>query len=283
MAEQVVKQEKLSIVRACELVCLSRSMWYYKTKRDDSEVIDKLTEMSEIKPNRGFDYYFYRIRSQGFKWNRKRVLRVYRLLGLQLRRKSKKRLPARVKTPLDQPQAPRQVWSADFMSDGLMTGRKFRVFNLIDDYNREALCTTPALSMPALRVVEYLRQAIEVYGKPLQIRVDNGPEFISKIFMSYCETEGIEINYIQPGKPSQNGYIERFNKTFREDVLDAYIFRNLEEVQQIAEDFREDYNKYHPHKSMGRKSPNQVYKEISLGLDPMKKKELFNLELSENG
>ena len=181
-------------MRACELVCLSRSMWYYKTKRDDSEVIDKLTEMSEIKPNRGFDYYFYRIRSQGFKWNRKRVLRVYRLLGLQLRRKSKKRLPARVKTPLDQPQAPRQVWSADFMSDGLMTGRKFRVFNLIDDYNREALCTTPALSMPALRVVEYLRQAIEVYGKPLQIRADNGPEFISKIFMSYCETEGIEIN-----------------------------------------------------------------------------------------
>ena len=162
-------------------------MWYYKTKRDDSEVMDKLTEMSEIKPNRGFDYYFYRIRSQGFKWNRKRVLRVYRLLGLQLRRKRKKRLPARIKTPLDQPQGPRQVWSADFMSDGLITGRKFRVFNLIDDYNREALCTTAALSMPALSVVEYIRQAIDIYGKPLQIRVDNGPEFISRIFISNLE------------------------------------------------------------------------------------------------
>ncbi|WP_417886042.1 DDE-type integrase/transposase/recombinase [Zunongwangia sp.] len=118
---------------------------------------------------------------------------MYRLLGLQLRRKSKS---TRIKTSLNQPQAPRQVLSADFISDGLITGRKFRVFNLIYDYNREVLCTTPALSIPALRAEEYLKQAIEIYGKPLQIRVDNGPEFISKIFMSYCETEGIEVNYI---------------------------------------------------------------------------------------
>lgn len=248
-------------------------MWYYQTTRDDSEVIDKLVEMSEIKPNRGFDYYYHRIRTQGFIWNRKRVLRIYRLMGLQLRRKSKKRLPARIKTPLEQPIEPLQVWSADFMSDSLVTGRRFRVFNLIDDYNRAALCTTPAFSIPAIRVVGYLKQAIEVYGKPLRIRVDNGPEFISKIFVNYCEAEGIEINYIQPGKPSQNGYVERFNKTFREDVLDAYIFRNTEEVSRIAESFREDYNEYHPHKSLGRKSPNRIFKEFSLGLAPMKKED----------
>lgn len=101
-------------------------MWYYQTTRDDSEVIDKLVEMSEIKPNRGFDYYYHRIRTQGFIWNRKRVLRIYRLMGLQLRRKSKKRLPARIKTPLEQPIEPLQVWSADFMSDSLVTGRRFR-------------------------------------------------------------------------------------------------------------------------------------------------------------
>jgi len=248
-------------------------MWYYQTKRDDSEVIDKLIEMSELKPNRGFDYYYYRIRSQGFVWNRKRVLRVYRLIGLQLRRKSKKRLPARIKTPLDQPEAPLQVWSADFMSDSLVTGRKFRVFNIIDDYNRASLCITPAFSMPALRVVSYLKQAIEIYGKPVQIRVDNGPEFIARVFVNYCLSEGIEINYIQPGKPSQNGYVERFNKTFREDVLDAYIFRNLEEVTRISEGFREDYNEHHPHKSLGRKSPNQIFREFSLGLAPMKKQD----------
>ncbi len=248
-------------------------MWYYQTKRDDSEVIDKLIEMSELKPNRGFDYYYYRIRSQGFVWNRKRVLRVYRLIGLQLRRKSKRRLPARIKTPLGQPEAPLQVWSADFMSDSLVTGRKFRVFNIIDDYNRASLCITAAFSMPALRVVSYLKQAIEIYGKPVQIRVDNGPEFIARVFVNYCLSEGIEINYIQPGKPSQNGYVERFNKTFREDVLNAYIFRNLEEVTRISEGFREDYNEHHPHKSLGRKSPNQIFREFSLGLAPMKKQD----------
>lgn len=253
------------------MVSLSRSMWYYQSKRDDSEVIDKLIEMSELKPNRGFDYYYHRIRNQGFIWNRKRVLRIYRLLGLTMRRKSRKRLPARIKTPLDQPSAPRETWSMDFMSDSLVTGRRFRIFNIIDDFNRQALCTTPNFSMPAIRVVSYLKQAIEVYGKPLEIRVDNGPEFISKIFIQFCETESIEINYIQPGKPSQNGYVERFNKTFREDVLDAYLFRNLDEVTLQSELFREDYNENHPHKSLGRKSPNEYLRDFFQGASPLEK------------
>lgn len=180
------------------MVSLSRSVWYYKSRKDDTEVIDKLIEMSEIKPNRGFDYYYYRIRKQGFIWNRKRVLRIYRLLGLTMRRKSRKRLPARIKSPLNQPHQPREIWSMDFMSDSLASGRRFRVFNIIDDYNRQALCTQPEFSMPAIRIVGYFKQAIEVYGKPLQIRVDNGPEFLSRIFVQFCESEAIEIKYIQP-------------------------------------------------------------------------------------
>lgn len=245
-------------------------MWYYNTTRDDSQVIEKLLEMNELKPNRGIDYYYHRIRKQGYLWNRKRVLRVYRLMGLSLNRKrKKKRLPARVKTPLEQPEAPCQVWSADFMSDSLVTGRSFRVFNMIDDYNRQALCTEANFSMPAIRVVSYIRQAIEIYGKPLEIRVDNGPEFLSNLFVNFCDTEGISINYTEPGEPTQNGYVERFNKTFREDVLDAYIFSNIEEARYIAEDFREDYNEYHPHKSLGRKSPNEVLREFTKGLAPL--------------
>lgn len=243
-------------------------MWYYQSRKDDTEVIDKLIEMSEIKPNRGFDYYYHRIRKQGFIWNRKRVLRVYRLLGLSLRRKSRKRLPARIKSPLGQPGQPREVWSMDFMSDSLVTGRRFRVFNIIDDYNRQALCTASDFSMPSIRVVGHLKQAIEVYGRPLEIRVDNGPEFLSRIFVSYCTAEGIDIKYIQPGKPSQNGYVERFNKTFREDVLDAYLFRNLDEVRVQSEVFREDYNENHPHKSLGRKSPNEFLRDFFKGASP---------------
>jgi putative transposase len=246
-------------------------MWYYKSKKDDSEVMDKLMEMSETKPNRGFDYYYHRIRKQGFIWNRKRVLRIYRLLGLTLRRKSRKRLPARTKTPLGQPAQPREVWSMDFMSDSLATGRRFRVLNIIDDYNRQALCTTPEFSMPSVRVVAHLKQAIEVYGKPLEIRVDNGPEFLSRIFVQFCESETINIKYIQPGKPSQNGYVERFNKTFREDVLDAYLFRNIEEAKTQSEVFREDYNQNHPHKSLGRKSPNELLNDFLKGASPFEK------------
>lgn len=246
-------------------------MWYYKSRKDDTEVIDKLIEMSEIKPNRGFDYYYYRIRKQGFIWNRKRVLRVYRLLGLTMRRKSRKRLPGRIKSPLAQPVQPREIWSMDFMSDGLTTGRSFRVLNIIDDYNRQALCTTPEFSMPAIRLVAHLKQTIEVYGKPLEIRVDNGPEFLSRIFVQFCESESIHIKYIQPGKPSQNGYVERFNKTFREDVLDAYLFRNLDEVKAQSEVFREDYNQYHPHKSLDRKSPNELLNDFFKRASPFEK------------
>lgn len=267
----MISQESISIQRACEIVSLSRSMWYYKSRKDDTEVIDKLIEMIEIKPNRGFDYYYHRIRKQGFIWNRKRVLRIYRLLGFTLRRKSRKRLPARIKAPLEQPVQPREVWSMDFMFDSLTTGRRFRILNIIDDYNRQALCTTPEFSMPSIRVVAHLKQAIEIYGKPLEIRVDNGPEFLSRIFVQFCSSESIHIQYIQLGKPSQNGYVERFNKTFREDVLDAYLFRSIEEVQAQSEVFREDYNENHPHESLGRKSPNEYLSNFFKGASPFEK------------
>lgn len=179
-------------------------------------------------------------------------------MGLGLRRKVKKRLPGRLKESLGVPSAPRQVWSGDFMSDSLVTGRSFRVLNILDDYKREALCIHAAFSMPGIRMVEYLKQAIEVYGKPSVIRVDNGPELLSRVFDNYCEVEDIRIQYIEPGKPSQNGFIERFNRTFREDVLDAWLFRDIEHVNQLCEIWREEYNRNHPHKALHRKSPREL-------------------------
>lgn len=122
--------------------------------------------------------------------------------------------------------------------------------------------------MPSIRVVAHLKQAIEIYGKPLEIRVDNDPEFLSKIFVQFCESESIHIKYIQPRKRSQNEYVGRFNKTFREDVLDAYLFRNIEEVRTKSEVFRENYNENHPHKSLGRKSPNELLSDFFKGASP---------------
>lgn len=246
---------------------LARSMWYYVPIKDDSELIDKLSQLAEQLPHRGIDEYYGRLRHQGYLWGRKRVLRVYRLMKLQLRRKRKRRLPSRIKFPLTLPIATNIIWSMDFMHDVLEDGRKFRVLNIMDDYNREAIATEPEHSYPAERVVRLLDYITESRGTPDQIRVDNGSEFISHAFRNWCTKKDITIKYIQPGKPTQNAYIERFNRYFREDVLDAYIFRSIDEVKELSEKWRQDYNHYHPHKSLMGMSPIQ-FKKARSGASP---------------
>ena len=242
-------------------------MWYYISRKDDSELEAKLQELAEMLPTRGFDCYYQRLRAQGYSWGRKRVLRVYRNLRMQLRRKRKRRLPARHKAPLTLPIAANIIWSLDFMHDVLESGRKFRTLNVIDDYNREALAVEPEYSFPAEKVIHVMERLVEFKGKPSTLRVDNGSEFIAKTFRSWCSKQQIDIQYIQPGKPMQNAYIERFNRTFREDVLDAYIFEDLHQVKIIAEDWREDYNQNHPHGSLMGMSPIQ-FKAKFLGASP---------------
>ena len=237
-------------------------MWYYESQRDDGEVIDKLNELSEKYPTRGFDEYYGRIRNEGLKWNRKRVLRVYRLMNLKLRRKRKRRLPAREKESLSRPQEINNTWSMDFMSDSLVFGRKFRVLNVIDDYNREALAIEVDFSMPGERVKQILNEVIYSRGKPKKIRVDNGPEFISKALKQWAQKNEIELKYIQPGSPTQNAYIERFNRLFREDILDAYLFSDLHQVRELAWEWMDDYNEAHPHKSLGGISPIAYFKKM---------------------
>lgn len=239
-------------------------MWYYKSKRDDGEVIAKLDELAERFPTRGQDQYYKQIRAEGLIWNHKRVRRVYRLMGLNLRRKRKKRrLPSRVKSPLEVPERLNRTWSMDFMSDTLENGRRFRILNVIDDHNRGALVVEPGFSLPAERVIEHLGRAIELNGRPKTIRVDNGPEFLSAVFQDFCEERRIEIKYIQPGKPMQNGYIERFNRTFREDVLDAWLFSGIREAQELFDQWKERYNNEHLHSSLGGLSPNGYVAEFS--------------------
>jgi len=277
MVSYLLAAYKVSIARACSVVGLHRSMWYYQAKKDDSEVVAKLTELAEDLPTRGFDVYYNRIRTEGLVWNRKRVLRVYRGMKLGMRRRHKKRVPTRIQQPLETPGCLNEVWSMDFMSDSLSDGRRVRMFNVIDDYNREALAVEPGLSFPATRVTRVLNQLEEEIGLPKVIRVDNGPEFISKEFTAWCERRAIEIRYIQPGKPMQNGFIERFNRTFREDVLDAYWFEDLEQLGIIAEKWRYDYNFYHPHKALEYKDPSLSASRYSKDLDPWKEKEDENI------
>jgi putative transposase len=254
-----VEDSQVSVGRACRVVSMRRSGWYYKTQKDDRKVIDKLHQYAECHPTRGFDEYYGMIKNEGLKWNRKKVLRIYRNMKLGLRRKRKQRVPARVKQPLQKQQQPNKSYSMDFMSDALVTGRKLRLLNVMDDCTRESLAAYADFSIPAEKMVSVLNEIIDHRGLPEQIRVDNGPEFLSKAFVKWSAQKGIEIKYTQPGKPMQNGYIERLNRTFREDVLDAYEFETLEELRILSDEWQRQYNHYHPHKSLKRKTPAQVF------------------------
>ena len=242
--------------QACKAVSLSRSSRQYKPKvKDDSEVIEQLQLLVEKHVSIGFWQAYFRLRKKGFKWNHKRVYRVYKSLKLNKRRRRKRRLPARVKQALFQPSGLNEVWSIDYMSDSLWNGRTFRLLNIIDDFNREVLHIEADTSLPASRLIRTLQQLMEIRGLPKMIRVDNGPEFISYQLDEWCKKKKITLVFIQPGKPMQNGYVERFNGSMRKELLDAYIFTSLKEVRQMAEEWMEDYNYHRPHSSLGYYSP----------------------------
>jgi putative transposase len=237
---------------------MSRTTCQYKAQiKDDKEIQDALTELTTKHAAIGFWQCCYRLWNKGFLWNHKRIYRVYTDLRLNIRRRAKKRLPERVKQPLAVPTAPNQVWSIDFMSDCLEDGRRFRLLNIIDDFNRESLAIEIDTSLPSLRVIRVLERLIAERGCPANIRCDNGPEFISHNLEEWCnhESRKISIQFIQPGRPMQNAYIERNNGSLRRELLDAYLFNNLTEVRTMSKAWRIDYNTERPHKSLGYLSP----------------------------
>lgn len=172
-----------------------------------------------------------------------------------MRRRVKRRLPARIRTPLEVPLQANEIWSMDFVSDTLYDGRKIRVLNILDDYHREAVAMEVDTSITALRVTRVLQSLKEDGLKPKQVRVDNGPEFVSQTFVDWCNKQQIEIRYIQPGKPVQNAFIERFNGTYRREILDAYLFHTLHDVKQITYEWMNHYNNNRPHNALHHLSP----------------------------
>ncbi|SCB86916.1 putative transposase [Gilliamella bombicola] len=202
-----------------------------------------------------FPKCFNRIKKLGYKWNHKRVYRVYCELKLNLRVKRKKRIPPRTPEKLLVPNKQGECWSMDFMSDSSRNQRRFRTFNVIDDFNREALGIDIAVSLPAGRVIRYLDKLAEYHGYPLKIRVDNGPEFTGKTFINWAKSHDITIDYIEPGSPYQNGYIERFNRTYRTEVLDLYLFNNLAQARRITEEWLTIYNTERPHEALNNMTP----------------------------
>lgn len=233
-------------------------MFYYRAHpADDSEVESAIRAAAEFGD--GFWKIYQRLRREGRKWNHKRIYRVYKKLHLEKRGKIRKRLPERVKNPLKTPERPGETWSMDFVSDKLENGRTVRVLNILDDCTREAVGMEPSMSMPSSRVIKTLEKIMFVTGKPKRIRTDNGPEFISKELEEWCVGNGIEHIFTQPGCPTQNSYVERFNGSYRRGVLNACLFRSIEELREATAAWMTDYNEERPHEALGNMTPREYH------------------------
>jgi putative transposase len=261
----LVAEHRLSRARACRIAKLSRSAYYKGTvdrAHRDAPVVDALNGIIAKRARWGFWKCFRRLRADGHGWNHKRVHRVYCRMRLNLKRRTRRRTFTRERQPLSAPSRLNKIWSVDFMHDTTYDGRTFRTFNVIDEGNREGLRIECGKSIPSARVVRVMEQLVEVYGRPDAIRLDNGPEFTAEKFVEWAEINRVKLLYIQPGKPNQNAFIERFNRSFREEVLDANLFNALADVQAIADDWLADYNEYRPHESLGNVPPTQFMPRV---------------------
>ena len=260
MATKAVAHFAISIRLACQVFKVSESCYRYQPVLADEnrEIADWLLRITASQRNWGFGLCFLYLRNvKGFGWNHKRVYRIYRELELNLRIKPRKRLVRAKPEALAVPAQPNLCWSMDFMHDQLSDGRSVRLFNVIDDFNREALCIEVDFSLPASRVKRALEQVIAWRGKPAMIRCDNGPEYISEELKRWAEKQEIRLGYIQPGNPQQNAYIERFNRTVRYDWLGHYLFESLEELQVFATEWQWIYNHERPNMALGGYTPKQ--------------------------
>jgi putative transposase len=263
LATVAISEHGLSQRQACRLLGISRTAFRYEHRQpDDEALIARLLELAERRPRWGVGKMVDRLRLDGHSWNHKRIRRVYRQLQLHLRVRPKKRLPSRSPQPLAVPESSNSCWSVDFMHDSLVSGRTFRTLNVIDDFNREALTIEIDTSLPAARVVRVLDALAAWRGYPQRLRSDNGPEFISNKLDEWAEKNGVLLDFIELGKPAQNAYIERFNRTYREEVLDLYLFDTLAEARAITEAWLEEYNAIRPHDSLGGLPPYQYAAEI---------------------
>lgn len=258
MATAAIARHGVSAALACRAFQISQTCLRYQPKLSDENALiaEWLVRLTSNRRTWGFGLCFLYLRNvKGFRWNHKRVYRIYCELELNLRIRPNKRLKREKPEPLAVPEAPNQTWSMDFMADQLADGRSFRTLNVLDDFNREGLGIEVDFSLPALRVIRCLQQIIQWRGKPQRIRVDNGPEYVSGTLVEWAANRGIEIEYIQPGKPQQNAYIERYNRTVRHEWLDQSIFETIEEAQEQATDWLWTYNNDRPNMALGGITP----------------------------
>ena len=254
----LVDEHRRSVVSACEIAGLSRTAYDRPPSAlDDADapIIAALTTLIAQEGRWGFWKCRHRLRALGHPWNHKRVYRVYCARQLNHVRRTKKRIPTRGQVPRNARPQLHDTWAMAFMGDTLYSARRYRIFNVIDEGHREALAIDVDVSLPSERVVTVLDQLVTMHGTPRRLRCDNGPEFLAEILHLWCAQQGIQLVFIQPGKPNQNAYIERFNRSYRHDFLNAWVFTTLDEVRELSEASRVRYNTARSHDSLGDVPP----------------------------
>ena len=253
-----MKEAGLSERRACDFAAISRTSYRYVRKNaSEDKLRDRIKELARERLRFGTPRITILIRDEFGAVNHKRVERIYGEERLQLPRKRHKRRLTVRRAPLAAPNKPGHTWAMDFMSDSLSTGSRVRIFTIVDTFSRRCLALRAGRSISGSRVTRVLDQLAEKDGYPERIITDNGPEFTSRAMLTWSRSRGVEIDYIQPGKPMQNGYIESFNGRLRDECLNLHWFRSLRDIQHELNTWRTDYNNIRPHSALGGKAPNR--------------------------
>lgn len=270
------EHHQISERRACKIVGLCRSSCRYQAKpNNDAEIRSRLRQLAEQRRKFGAPRLHTLLRREGYHINHKRTERLYREEGLSLRRKKRRKRGSHLRVVLAGPERINQRWSMDFVADSLFNGRRLRVLTVVDDFSKECPVLEVDHSLTGKRVTRVLERVALTRGLPEVITVDNGPEFISKALDAWAYANGVKLNFIQPGKPTQNCYIESFNGKFRDECLNEHVFVNLQDAQQKIEAWRLDYNTNRPHRSLKQMTPE----EFAARCDSQLETEITNHEM----
>lgn len=253
---------------ACRLVGISRSTVRYRPQpRDDTALVERLRELARQRPRFGYRRLHALLRREGRRVNHKRVYRLYRAAGLTVPQRKRKRVAVSRGQLVRIGTVPNEHWSLDFMSDTLSNGRRLRTLSVLDTCTREALVIAVDTSLPSKAVTRLLDEIRLSRQGPARITLDNGPELTSIWFDQWADQHGIELDYIEPGKPVQNAVMESFNGRFRDECLNSHWFTSLEDARRTTEAWRLDYNQERPHSSLGYRTPEEVHQELLRDFD----------------
>lgn len=250
--------------RACWFVGLERKTFRYRSRRPRREELRRrLRELAEDRIRWGYRRLHVLLRREGIQANHKAVYRLYREEGLAVRRRRRKRVSV-PRRPMVVPRRVNERWSMDYMSDVLRGGRRIRILNVVDDLSREGLASAVDTSLPARRVIETLEEIALERGYPERIVCDNGPEFHSRVVDEWAYEHGVALDFIQPGKPIRNPFVESFNGKMRDECLNVHWFADVDEARSMIEAWRCDYTQVRPHSSLGNRTPREFAEAFSI-------------------